>query len=141
MKNRIMIIFGLVVFFFANYPLNLAAGESIHPIKIKSYRGISYMSGGIGLDEREFLMKTARTYRLKLMFAVKGGSYLADVKVNIKDSSGKTIFKAVSEGPWFYADLQPGKYIISVTAMSNTLQKKAQIKHENQIELRFFWQE
>ena len=76
--------------------------------------GISYVSGGIGLDEREAMKANRHGYNLFLTFAEKSGAFVADVQVVVKALKGKKGFDTVSEGPFLYAALPPGKYRVSV---------------------------
>jgi hypothetical protein len=104
------------------------------------YKGISYISGGIGLDERERLTSIGKNYSMKLVFAVKRREYLADVRVKIMDNSGKKVLDAVSEGPWFYADLPTGKFTVSASLSGREKQSTANIvKGKSQTTLRFYW--
>lgn len=102
--------------------------------------GIAYMSGGVGLDEREAIHGLAMNYNLRLVFADRDGAYFSDVKVDIRDSSGREILSAVSNGPWFFAKLPSGRYKITAEAggrISKT--QSAVIGRERQKVLRFYW--
>jgi hypothetical protein len=110
------------------------------PIEQKMYQGIPYVSGGIGLEEREVLAAKCANYSLKLMFAAQGGDYLADVKVDISDSLGKKVLVAVADGPWFFVNLPKGKYTVTVTTMGQEKQNKVIIgQGQKQTTLRFYW--
>ncbi len=119
---------------------NQAAGDgSVLPIEQSEYKGISYVSGGIGSDEREKLTVIGKNYSLKLVFAIKSGEYLSDVKVEISDNIGKKVLDAVADGPWFFANLPPGKYTVTVTMMGKEKQNKINIiKDQKQTILRFY---
>jgi hypothetical protein len=122
---------------------NPVAGErNVLPIEQREYQGIPHVSGGIGLDEREKLAAIGKDYSLKLMFAIKGGEYLSDVKVEISDSIGKKVLDAVADGPWFFTNLPPGKYTVTVTMMGKAQQNGVNIgKGKKQTTLRFYWNE
>lgn len=45
----------------------------------KSNRGLSYLSGGIGDEERDEILAREKDFNLKLVFAERTGSYMADV--------------------------------------------------------------
>jgi len=122
---------------------NLIAGESnVLPIEQVEYQGIPHVSGGIGLDEREKLAAIGKNYSLKLVFAIKSGEYLSGVKVEISDSIGKKVLDAVADGPWFFTDLPPGKYTITVTMMGKEKQNRVNIgKDQKQTILHFYWNE
>jgi hypothetical protein len=100
-----------------------------------------YLSGGIGTDERDALSAEAKKYNLKIVFATKGKSYLADIAVKIKDESGMPVLDAVSEGPWFFTNLSQGKYTVFATMKEEALSQKVQIKQNGQFVLYFFWAE
>lgn len=71
---------------------------------------VSYVSGGVGTASTDRLSSLARDFNLKLVFALKSGDYVSDVKVNIADAAGKQLLDATSEGPWFLAKLPAGNY-------------------------------
>jgi hypothetical protein len=84
-----------------------------------NWHGITYMSGGFGVEQRHEMMKRnlARDYNLKLVFDEKKGDYVADVNVNIAGAGHKTLLNTKSCGPWFYTKLPSGRY--EVTANYN----------------------
>jgi len=61
---------------------------------------MSYVSGGVGTDSLDRLSSLARDFNLKLVFALKSGDYVSDVKVTIADAAGKQLLDTTSEGPW-----------------------------------------
>jgi hypothetical protein len=50
------------------------------PIEKRDYQGIPYMSGGVGIDEREAFAAMGKDYSLKLIFAIKGDVTIANGK-------------------------------------------------------------
>ena len=48
---------------------------------------VPWVSGGVCINEREYLQKMASEFNLKLEFAASDGSYLADVNVRIDQIS------------------------------------------------------
>lgn len=76
-----------------------------------TYEGVHYMSGGVGVEGRQAMREMAPHYNLFVEFATRPrGDYVANVDVTVHNAHGGIVLKAVSEGPWFYADLAPGKY-------------------------------
>lgn len=71
---------------------------------------VPYVSGGVGLDSIDRLDMMANQFNLKLVFALKSGEYLSEVKVTITDAAGRAIVDALSDGPWFLTKLPQGKY-------------------------------
>ncbi len=131
------------IFLLAGCAANQIAGEkNVLPVEQRQYQGIPYVSGGIGLDEREKLAAISKNYSLKLVFAIKSREYLADVKVEISDSSGKNVLDAVADGPWFFTNLPPGKYTVTVTLKGKEKQNAVNIvKGQKQTTLSFYWNE
>ena len=117
-----------------------AEERDVLPTEQEMYQGIPSVSGGIGLEEREALTAKCANYSLKLMFAAKGGDYLADVKIDISNSLGKEVLVATADGPWFCVNLPPGKYTVTVTTMGKEKQNKVNIhKGQKQTTLGFYW--
>lgn len=67
---------------------------------------VKTFSDGVGKEGRV----ANKDYSLLLTFAELAGPYKGDISVTIYDSRGKIIVNEGSAGPWFYADLPPGKY-------------------------------
>jgi len=134
-----LIVLSLLVL--SNSAVSFSAESPATPLMVKDYEGIPYVSGGIGLDEREALSAIASEYNLKIVFALKEGNYLADASVLIKNALGRTVLDAVSDGPWFYARLPAGQYAVTVTMMEKANTDKVQIKPAGQSVLHFYWTE
>ena len=139
MKKISIIFMSLSVLSFALVCFSAEAPAT--PLMVKDYEGIPYVSGGIGLDEREALSATASEYNMKIVFALKEGNYLADASVLIKNALGRTVLDAVSDGPWFYARLPAGQYAVTATMMEKANTEKVQIKPAAQSVLHFYWTE
>ncbi|MEM4986406.1 hypothetical protein V8G57_03290 [Collimonas sp. H4R21] len=65
----------------------------------KSKNGFTYLCGGVGLDESTYMKRTAKEYDLMSTFSSRGGSYLADVNIDISDKSGKARLQTTCSGP------------------------------------------
>jgi hypothetical protein len=109
-------------------------------IKIEDYRGIRYLSGGIGEGERAELDSVSGQFNLRLLFAMQGsGNYLADIRVNILDSRGEVALSAESNGPWFFVQLPPGTYTIEVSIPDQLQRQTVRIEGSRQSQLNFYW--
>jgi hypothetical protein len=121
------------------YP-SYAQEKYVLPIEKKMYQGIPYLCGGIGVDEREALDSMGRGYNLKLMFALKGRAYLSDIRVEISERTGEKVLDVIADGPWFFTDLAPGKYTITVSMRGKTQQKAVDLgTGKRQVSVRFYW--
>jgi hypothetical protein len=102
--------------------------------------GIEYRTGGVGKDERDALLLASREYPLKLVFAGRQQTdFVAEVKVRILDSNGRTVLDADDAGPLFFADLPPGQYRITATLRGQTFEQKATVTPGKQIQVAFYW--
>ncbi len=98
--------------------------------------GMTYLSGGVGLDERSEMKAVMHNYNLVMTFAEKSGAYLADVKVSVSAVQGKKGFSTVSDGPFFYAALPPGKYRVSAEYGGKTQTKVVKLGKVHAV---FYW--
>ncbi|MCY1212742.1 hypothetical protein D9M68_411140 [compost metagenome] len=78
--------------------------------------GVRYLTGGVGQDEAAYLRKASGDYSVRLTFTGSAGQYLAGVDTHIYDSHGKQRFAAVSDGPFLFVQLPPGRYRIVASA-------------------------
>jgi len=102
--------------------------------------GVPYISGGIGASGREEMQELKSKFNLRLLFAIQGsGEYLADVKVRIDDASGPTLLTAVSQGPWFYASLAPGRYRLTVDNAGQSQTREVTVREGRATEQSFYW--
>ncbi len=115
------------------------AQESLPPLR--TFGGVSYVTGGIGLDESAAIKAAEKDFALSLLFAqTKRGEYLSDVKVSIKDSAGKTVLEAVSEGPMLLAKLAAGVYKINADHEGTVLVKTVRVEPKGVTREAFIWQ-
>jgi hypothetical protein len=66
--------------------------------QVQTYAGIPYLSGGVGMDEREALRSMSEADNLQLIFAARNGEYLSDVEVVITTSNGQKVLYCPREG-------------------------------------------
>jgi len=120
-KLRVVPLAGVPLALLLAQPLPLSARSISSGIDTeKTPSGTAFMSGGIGREEREQMLKMAQGYNLKLAFADRHGEYLSDVKVTVADEHGKQILSTTSAGPWLYVDLPQGKYDVKASYGNRT---------------------
>ena len=73
------------------------------------------MTGGIGSGEREVMEMWGAGYGLKLIFAESSGHFLSSVRVVIQNQTENEILNVLSNGPWLYVALVPGRYRVRAT--------------------------
>jgi len=94
-------------------PASRADSSSLPAVKMQG--GVSYVTGGIGEDEAAAFKSAAATYPLELLFAQQTppkDSYIADVRIVIRDRSGNPVLNTTAEGPFLLAKLPAGTYQI-----------------------------
>ncbi|MEA3277906.1 MAG: carboxypeptidase-like regulatory domain-containing protein [Pseudomonadota bacterium] len=124
---------------FALILLGVSVSSAIE-LPVQDFQGIPFISGGVGLEEREELGSIGAGYSLKLEFAQRGsGAYLADVQVMIEDTAGNRVFEASSTGPWLLVGLPAGAYRVRAQSSGATVEASVTIPTAGQAQavLRF----
>ncbi|SDC30305.1 hypothetical protein [Paraburkholderia lycopersici] len=83
--------------------------------QVQQQGAVSYVSGGVGLDESKALLGAQHEWPLSLRFTGRGGEYLADVHVQITDSHGASVLDTTSRGPYMLVRVRPGRYNVHVS--------------------------
>jgi hypothetical protein len=73
---------------------------------------VSFVTGGVGLDESTALRRAQSHWPLSLRFTGPQSAYVADVQVRIVDAKGTTVLDTTSKGPYLLARLRPGRYTV-----------------------------
>jgi hypothetical protein len=89
--------------------------------------GIGILSGGIGQDGQEEMLRVAKTYNVHVLFATRQGAYLADIPFTVTDQKGNQVAAAMSDGPWLYLKLPPGSYQISAQLHGASQSRKVKV--------------
>ena len=103
---------------------------------------VEYLSGGVGRDEAKAIESASRQWPLTLEFAVKDkqkADFVADVNVMLRDAEGRTALKAVADGPFLLARVQPGHYTVDATFGGKTLHEKVLVKAGQPAKRFFEW--
>ncbi|HUI17708.1 MAG TPA: carboxypeptidase-like regulatory domain-containing protein [Alphaproteobacteria bacterium] len=110
------------------------------PMQPQTQNGIAFVSGGISIEERQAMQAMEGSYNLRLLFVAEpSGEYLWGVKVELMDGSGKTLLKAVSDGPYFLAKLSPGRYTVIAADEKRAIKKSVEIAPGKAVSERFSW--
>jgi len=118
----------------ASAALSTAAFAQIQPMQ---YNGITYVTGGIGLEEREALEAQSGQYNLKILNSGLQGHFVGEAMLSIRSSNGTEVLNVMS-GPEFYANLPAGRY--SITATHNGEPKSRQVTiGKSQTRIGFAW--
>jgi len=106
----------------------------------QTQNGITYLSGGVGLDESEAMKAAAKDYTLLITCSVQPtGQYLSDVKVSITDKSGSPVLETVIDGPMLLVQLAPGQYRISADNDGVTMNRTVDIGSVHPTRVNLSW--
>jgi hypothetical protein len=83
------------------------------PLAMKDEAGMRWVCGGVGVEERQALAALEPQANLKLLFVtVKRGGYLADIALDLYDTSGakKPRLSLAADGPTCLVQAPAGRY-------------------------------
>jgi hypothetical protein len=103
---------------------------------------ISYVTGGVGEDEAAALKRAAPEFPLEVQFvqrATPRDEFLAGVKVEIRDRSGKVLLDTVSDGPFLLAQLPAGTYQIEANHDGVAKRQTVEIRAGKHARAVFVW--
>lgn len=100
---------------------------------------VTYMTGGVGLEERDAMKTVAKDYNLYISNANKYGKFTADVTVVIKDKNGKEVFTSNEVGPLLYVKLPAGSYTIEAKSGDEGMTRKVSVGEKKGTNVHFVW--
>jgi len=100
---------------------------------------VSYISGGVGDEERNEIRQREADFNLKLLFSERDGSYLTGVDVLLLNAKGETVLEAKSAGPFLLARVPAGRYTVKVSAKGQTQQGKLSLGAKGKQQTVFRW--
>lgn len=112
---------------------------SVHAQTVEAPTAPTFLSGGIGDEDRTRLEAMEKSFSLKLVLAGEGGMFLDDVHISITDAAKNSVLVTDTEGPILLVQLNPGKYIITAQVQGLTQTQPVTIRknrHSN-ITIRF----
>jgi len=137
MKNILFIAISGI--FFASWPAIATAQDQATPGVAQAGGQLLHLSGGVGVDEREQMLAQENNFNLKLTFAAKTGSYLANVDLVISDASGAKLLTLASDGPIVLVQLPPGRYKIEASADGKAQHRNIRIDAKKRTTVNFLW--
>lgn len=149
MKSFHLLMFsGAVAFMLSGLPATVLQAATEEPIDMSGVQvepqqqnGITYLSGGIGLDESRAIHQ-AKGYNLHMTFAIgPDNKYVPDVDVVVQNMQGSSVLKLSQAGPIVYVQLPPGKYLVVAARNGQEKRSDAEIKGGAIRDLVFHWNE
>lgn len=104
-----------------------------------SAAGVRYVTGGVGVDERQAMRSAYPHFKLLVEVAQKGGAYIAGMHIRIHNAQGQEMLETLIDGPWLLADLPAGDYNLTVLHNSREFSKKITLGGEAQQQVVFLW--
>ena len=125
---------------FAAFTSLIAINAAIaYALTTNTNNGITYITGGASIDERDEMAAQRKDFTLLLKVAAKSGKYLGASDVKISNQAGVTVFECTTDGPWLLVDLPEGRYTVSATGVGITQSQKILISKKTPRELTMFW--
>lgn len=107
--------------------------------EVQQVGDISYVTGGIGDEEREALLAAQHNYNLRILSAAgKSGAYPGDTHICIFDKSGNELLNTDAD-PIFYAFLPIGHYRVEETSEGQTKKQSFVIGANKPVLITFRW--
>ncbi len=79
-------------------------------------RGVAFITGGVGVEEREEIARWESSFNVKIVTATQaGGAFIASVHVDIHRGQ-ELVFDRTMDGPWMLLRLPPGQYVVTANA-------------------------
>jgi hypothetical protein len=101
--------------------------------------GVPFVSGGVGEDARDELLRVAGAYDVHVLFASPAGAYIAGVHVVLRDRAGSTYLATVADGPWLFVNLPAGTYEMTASFDGRQLTKAFSVPDRGTRQLVFRW--
>lgn len=109
-------------------PLLAVSTTALAVLEGTTTQGTPFVSGGVTIEEQEDLSKRKGEYSLWVQTAAKGsGAYLAGARVRVSDTKGGPVLETEMDGPWLFARLSPGNYVVETTFEGKTEKRTVSI--------------
>lgn len=134
--------FVMVVAISLTLPINVLAEESMLMPKPEITGNVTYVSGGVGESEAEMMRGVAKDYPLEIVFVQKlkqQEEFLANVKVQIQDSHKNTVLDITTDGPYLFANLPQGKYLVIAEHNEDTKRQWVRVNIKKHQKIVFWW--
>lgn len=107
--------------------------------QIQQQGDVSYVSGGVGLDESKALQHAQSRWPLSLRFTGPGSDFLADVHVRVVDAHNTDVLTASSRGPYMLVKLRPGHYTVHAQYKDRDQTKAVTVPAKGSAKAAFYW--
>lgn len=112
------------------------ADNILQPVQVGE---VTYISGGVGADERAELEVAKKDYNLHIMNAGTKGELMGGALITIHDAKGAEVLNVQSE-PLLYVKLPVGSYLVEGTNNEVSRKQKITISAKQPAHIHFSWQ-
>jgi hypothetical protein len=107
--------------------------------QVQQQGDVSFVSGGVGLDESKALQHAQSQWPLSLRFTGPGSDFLADVHVRVVDSHNADVLTTTSRGPYMLVKLGPGHYTVHAQYKDRDQTKAVTVPAKGSAKAAFYW--
>lgn len=109
-------------------------------IEQQTSNGVTYVTGGVGSEERQAMRELSPQFNVKLTFADKvTGDYRSGQSVEVRDMRGNVRLQADDTGPMLYAQLPPGRYRVIANVDGQQQQRTITVGSHGSRSTAFYW--
>ncbi|NCY25832.1 MAG: hypothetical protein EBX37_13595, partial [Alphaproteobacteria bacterium] len=84
------------------------------PLPLSLRHGVTYVTGGTTQQEIEQFRSMDAEFNLQVLFAAKNNDHLVVQSARILDYQGFELVASYAAGPYFYAYIRPGDYVLEI---------------------------
>lgn len=100
----------------------------------------TYLNGGIGSDQEQYMQKIAKDWPLRMIFSErKDNEFVADVRLLITDNHGTPYLQLQGGGPMTYAMLPAGKYRVTANFKGQSETREVTLDGKTGRDVYFHW--
>jgi hypothetical protein len=107
--------------------------------QIQQQGDVSFVSGGVGLDESKALQQAQSQWPLSLRFTGPSAEFLADVHVRVVDAHNGEVLNTTSRGPYMLVRLHPGRYTVHARYKDQEQSKPVTVPPTGTAKSAFYW--
>ncbi|ANB73865.1 hypothetical protein [Paraburkholderia phytofirmans] len=107
--------------------------------QIQQKGDVSFVSGGVGVDESTALQHAQSEWPLSLRFTGPGSDFLADVHVRVVDAHDDEVLSATSRGPYMLVKLRPGRYTVHAQYKDRDQARSVTVPAKGTAKAAFYW--
>ena len=109
-------------------------------IIVEPERATTYLNGGVGEDEAQYMRKTAKEWPLRLTFSeASDNDFVANVGLLVTDLHGTPYLQVSGAGPMTYARLPAGKYRVTARFKGQSETREVSLDGKGGRDVAFHW--